>query len=326
MNNPRGNARDRRAIQSRSGATGVQVSPRQRAAARPPGVICSSSSRWRLSTCRSGCTRPVPPIATYPGEKRSRYDIWWLLAGRLRDRVAMARLLFSGLCRSASPTSRSSPTTWVGWCRTSRPGSRRDSTQLGQRTDDRMTRRLGSTPTATHRLLPHVERRHRPLRPAHAVECGLECLRRRTCPFGHGHAVPSIPRVSRICPRHDKAVNDIHVSERTVSSSTRQTRDGCGGSLPIETAQNHRRRHLHPVTSAVITNRLNHGAPGPGEGWADGGSGAAAPKLQTGLAATGLNGVNLWVEGLSGRSDGVDKRSSNELVGVGGRGFRDPEI
>jgi aminocarboxymuconate-semialdehyde decarboxylase len=58
----------------------------------------------------------------YQTENRSQYEIWWTFGWPYETSAAMARFVFSG-SSTVTRTSRSSRTTWAGWCRTSRDAS-----------------------------------------------------------------------------------------------------------------------------------------------------------------------------------------------------------
>ena len=100
-------------------------------------------------------------MADYRTETRSKFEIWWTLAG-MRTGVAMARLVFAGIF-DRHRGSRSSPTTSVPWRHgPSRVGPGWD--QLGSRTSDGSSRRSCAGCRSGRSLLPHVLRRYGALR------------------------------------------------------------------------------------------------------------------------------------------------------------------
>jgi aminocarboxymuconate-semialdehyde decarboxylase len=148
----------------------------------------------------------------YPGEKRSRYDIWWAFGWPYETAVAMARLLFSGLF-DRQPNLKIITHHLGGMVPhfEGRVGGGLD--QLGKRTDDpddaAARGRLRQRPIDYFRMFYGDTAL---FGPAHAVECGLEFFGAEHVLFGTD--MPFDPEGGPGFVRDTiKAVNDIDASE-----------------------------------------------------------------------------------------------------------------
>ncbi len=120
MNNPAAAMREIDRAINQLGATGVQVFTNVN------GQPLDRPEYLQLFEQMASIDLPVwmhpartADFADYPGEKRSRYDIWWAFGWPYETAVAMARLLFSGPASAADSTSSANAPT----IRTMRPHS-----------------------------------------------------------------------------------------------------------------------------------------------------------------------------------------------------------
>ena len=213
MNNPDASMREIERAINDLGATGVQVFTNVN------GEPLDKPEYLQLFERMAAIDLPVwmhpartAAFADYPGETRSKYDLWWAFGWPYETAVAMARLLFSGLL-DRHPNLKIITHHLGGMVPHFEGRVAGGLDQLGKRTDDpedaSASARLKKRPVDYFRMFYGDTAL---FGPAHAVECGLAF-------FGADHVLfgtdmPFDPEGGPGFVRDTiKAVNEIDVSD-----------------------------------------------------------------------------------------------------------------
>jgi len=112
MNNPNRLLKEMDRAVNQLGAFGVQFTPTRQGSPWTSGIPSRFQTKRQNATFQSGCTRHVVRVFRLQTEPNRSNEIWWTLGWPYESSVAMSRMVFFGIVRSAPEDQDHHPPTW----------------------------------------------------------------------------------------------------------------------------------------------------------------------------------------------------------------------